>query len=144
MKGRINMQTQTSDESTWKNEPIDNPTWELRTNETINLFEDIPELPLGRWIGVRVVPLRLPPGPVAPYKGIVLPVEEHAAVVACEHDEEGRWKWVQLGPPTKAYLIDWLIDECHVKRDRWYYVGLTPTLHDTADGESGRCTECPQ
>ena len=108
---------------------LDHTVFELRQLEEMDLYTEPPMyLPPGTWIGVRVVPVTLPDGPVAKYAPNN-PDEravEHCALVGCGLNDDGEWQWVHVNPSTKAHLIDFLVDDAKVDRDRWYYIAVRP------------------
>jgi hypothetical protein len=104
------------------NQIVINELWALREGETMELSETEPTE--GEWFAVRVVPVALPGKPVAPYRNLPNTASEQCAIIGAEKNSLGEWQWLNLSPGTKERLGDWLIDVCHVERDRWYFVTL--------------------
>jgi hypothetical protein len=104
---------------------VDNELWALREGETMELSAVEPADPFGPWFAVRIVPVPMPDGHVAPYRNLPNTASEQCAVIGAEKNSLGEWQWRHLSPSTKERIADWLLDECEgIERDRWYFVIL--------------------
>lgn len=102
---------------------LDFDSFTLRDKEVMQLCDERPTCG-GTWLAVQARSVSMPPGEVHPVREFDGEPVEMAAIIAAQWIASKGWIWVQLSPPTKEVVGDYLFEQ-QVELDRWYYLLLS-------------------
>lgn len=103
---------------------VTNEAFALRSGEVVRVSDTEPEA-RWRYLAVMLRTVTMPPGERQPERQTDGAKVEQLAILACER-VDGKWQWVQLSPPTKEAIGDYMLDSCECDQDKWHFLHVLP------------------